>query len=210
MASQLSKLHSREAMILMYIADELSPADRAEVDRRIAADDALQGLLVELGSIWRQVDSAIEMTDAGTTAERRAAHVAADTSRMMRQWMLRLPVKPPAARTLQIPRWAYAAVAAMLALAIYVWPSHRSKTAGPVAQVAPGEILSPADATVANNDSMAAVILHPTGVSTVSEGIPQLLAMVREYSSLDAGPVIDSMTVPGEDPVDHSSSPKPN
>jgi anti-sigma factor RsiW len=210
MASQLSKLHSSEAMILMYIADELSPADRAEVDRRIAGDDSLRELLVQLGSSWRQVESAIEMTDAGTITERRAAHVAADISRMMRQWMLQRPVKAPAARTLQIPRWAYAAVAAMLALAIYVWPSHRSETAGPVVQAVPGEIVSPDDAPVANNDSMAAVILHPTGVSMVSEGIPQLLAMVREYSPLDAGPVIDSITVPGDDPVDQSSSPKPN
>ena len=132
MASVLQQLDDKQAVLLMYVADELTPDDRAEVERMLAVDADLRAELERLrdASAWfadqmRRSDRFARPTVPEYAAVRRVG-------RAMRQWHARrLAAAPagPAARTLRYPWWAYPlAAAASVVIAFLVWWGNTERT----------------------------------------------------------------------------------
>ncbi len=128
MASLLEQL-DREAMLLLYLADELSLEERAEVDRRLNADaslatelEQLRGMHEEICGELAVVDSAAPLPMSCETAVRRA-------SRAMKQWHVDRVGKPPAPGPVRhpfhVPWWGYASgVAAAIIVGVVIWSSN--------------------------------------------------------------------------------------
>lgn len=124
MSQHLHNLENNEAILLMYLADELDAEDRAEVEQMLAADAQLRAQLNALSAAQRQVETALSQSDAhqplfGMESER------GRVVRAMRQWQLektvglsRASVKP----IRSIPGWVKvsAALAASFA-AFMIW-----------------------------------------------------------------------------------------
>src|SRR5688572_10614120 len=102
MASE-SEQHERETTLLMYAADEMSAAERAEFERRLASDPQLAAELQQLRAAQQRVEAGLAELDqqqrppvSDAVAVRRAA-------RAMQQWQLRrssLQASPPAVKAL--------------------------------------------------------------------------------------------------------------
>ena len=124
MSSLLHNLGSNEAILLMYLADELPREDRAEVERMLSSDAALRADLDRL----RGVD---EMLSAATSADGSMSRAANEMAvrrvlREMKRHQTELALRPvPAAPTPQriLPLWTvpFAAAAAALFLFIGLW-----------------------------------------------------------------------------------------
>ena len=126
MASLLHQLETDEAVLLMYLADELPPEDRAEVDRRLAADAGLCAGLDRLRSAYESVAAAVERDDRLGRLPVPESVAVRRVGREMRQWHARRlaaaarPAVPAA--MLRYPWWAYPlAAAASIILAFLVW-----------------------------------------------------------------------------------------
>ena len=105
--------------LLLYLADELSPEDRAEVERRLLADPELRAELESLREAQALADSRLAALYAATPVDEGAA--VRNVSRALRQWQARPRVAAPAgaadAGPRRFPPWAYpVAVAAAVAL----------------------------------------------------------------------------------------------
>ena len=125
MSSLLQQLQSDEAVLMMYVADELPPEDRAAVERRLAADGRLRGeldRLREAHEAFAAAMPALDRTDRPPVPEAVAVRrvVAA-----MRQWQAQRVVPAAAAAPappLRFPRWAYPlAAAAAVVFALVAW-----------------------------------------------------------------------------------------
>jgi anti-sigma factor RsiW len=112
-----------EAILILYIAGELSPADRQEVERRLQTDGTLRAQLREIQSLHESFEQAMQ------SADQNPAHTIPDgvairrTSRLMRQWVAqrRTPEIPVEIRE-SIPWLRYGlSAAAVLLLAGGIW-----------------------------------------------------------------------------------------
>jgi anti-sigma factor RsiW len=127
MTSILQKLDSQEAILLMYLADELPAADRAEVDRRLAAEPALRAELLALRLTHEQVMAGLEQLDAADrhaqADDLSARRIAREMSRRQVELAARPAVVAPAWRRRSWPWWAYSAAsaAAMVFIIIGLW-----------------------------------------------------------------------------------------
>jgi hypothetical protein len=121
---------NKESMLLMYVADELSAADRAEVDRRLASDPVFAAELRRLESSVRTFEAAMARLDATALPHesiivRRIGlamrqHIADDLSAEVASTCI------ARRRTLRYPGWAYPAAAAAAVLIAFVsWWGHR-------------------------------------------------------------------------------------
>ncbi|HEX4123251.1 MAG TPA: hypothetical protein VHY37_00885 [Tepidisphaeraceae bacterium] len=131
----LEKLDNNEAVLLMYLAEELPTEDRAEIERMLAGDESLRGQLASVrlaqeatertlraldAASPRGARSGLESGSAGEAAAIRRIH------RSMHSHLLRKlaerPAAPAAKRGLRYPWWCYptAAIAASV-LAFLVW-----------------------------------------------------------------------------------------
>src|SRR5690242_14753817 len=63
MSSLLNQLQSDEAILLMYIADELPAADRAKIETRLDSDANLRARLAELRSLRDTVNTSLAHLD---------------------------------------------------------------------------------------------------------------------------------------------------
>jgi hypothetical protein len=124
-SSLLQQLENNEAVLLMYLAGELPPDDRAEVELLLAGDAALRaeferlrGAYDAFGSGMRVLDSATRLPVPEATSVRRVGAA-------MRQWHAARQARPPARPRLpelRYPWWAYpAAAAASVVIAFLVW-----------------------------------------------------------------------------------------
>src|SRR5579862_7752185 len=125
MSDEQDQLPPSHAILLMYLADELSPRDREEVEGKLAADEKLRSELESLrqsqGLIWAGLSELDELTRPPVpdgVAIRRA-------SKLVRNWVEELEKIPP---PIQMPRrqvpWIRigAAVAAMILIGYFLWP----------------------------------------------------------------------------------------
>jgi len=127
--SLLNKLDSNEAVLLMYLAEELPAEDRAEVEQMLAGDGALREQLECL----RQVQSVVSghfAIEQQRQAFKNDEAVVRRTLREMRRHKLESAARPAvegAAQRWRLlrnwPRWAYpaAAAAAVLFVLLGLW-----------------------------------------------------------------------------------------
>lgn len=119
----LNQLDNDESVLLLYLAGELSTDDRAEVDRRLAAEPALRGALTRLEAVhgavadwFKQADAPVVADDEGrgrsmvavrrvsrAFVQRRAAEDAAKAAAAKNESMWPKSL---------LPRWAYPLTAA--------------------------------------------------------------------------------------------------
>jgi hypothetical protein len=113
------------SMLLMYLTEELSPAEQAEVRKRLAADPSLQRELDELQNVQHEFDHAMSGLDAADPLIGQASAVVR-ISRAMRQHKVNrvaVEYKLPA-RSIslwqRVPRWTYPLAAAAALGLIYI------------------------------------------------------------------------------------------
>ena len=125
MASLLQQLENNEAMLLMYLADELPAEDRAEVERMLAVDAGLRADLDRLQGAYNAFAAAVERQDAVSRPPVPESVAVRRVGRAMAQWHARRlatakQVEPVS--TLRYPWWAYPlAAAASIVMAFLVW-----------------------------------------------------------------------------------------
>src|SRR5215212_1630903 len=88
MSTQLQQLENDQAVLLMYLAGELAGADRAEVDRRLAADAGLRAELDRLRETYHWLEAAMAQADAAAGPVPALAKAAAvrRVGRAVREW----------------------------------------------------------------------------------------------------------------------------
>jgi hypothetical protein len=153
----------KESILLLYLADELSATDRAEVERMLSADAGLQSELERLSAAQSSFESAMATLDARPLASESV--VTRRIGAAMRQKLAEQVAKPqPAApapqRRTRYPWWAYptASAAAVLIAMVSYWghqpdgksnlPAHTDQ--GPMVQI-PGDTANRTLATAADD-----------------------------------------------------------
>lgn len=138
MTSSLHQLENNEAILLMYLADELSAVDRAEVEQMLDSDAGMRAELDRLRAMRDETVAGLAGLDAGArlpVSERVAVRRA---TRMMRQWQIDHAHAPPPQsplRELRFPWWSYPlTTAAAVLIAFLVWWGHRSESPARQAQ----------------------------------------------------------------------------
>jgi hypothetical protein len=129
----------REPTLLLYLFDELSPGDRAEVKRLLAQDSTLQSDLESLRALHGKVvgglqdlDAALPLTTSGDQSVRRVM-------RDMRRHQLEIETRPPAELEKKLygdwPRWVkpLAAAAAIIIVTLGMWGMDFFDFLGPAA-----------------------------------------------------------------------------
>ena len=133
MSSLLKQIDDDDSLLMLYLVDELSDADRAAVDQRLLGDESLREKLDDLRSTYA---SSIDLLAAGDEAT--PLPVSSDVatrrvSRLIRQWQVDHVVGPREAeavpvRGLRYPWWVYpTSAAAALFLAFLVWWGHADR-----------------------------------------------------------------------------------
>jgi anti-sigma factor RsiW len=124
MRSVLDEFSDRESSLLLYLADELSPADRAQLERMLASDPSLAAKLQALRLSQDSLDAALARVDAQHAVPGSASAAARQFGRAVRQWHAdRLAnIQIGDAKSLRFPWWSYPlATAAAITLAVVVW-----------------------------------------------------------------------------------------
>src|SRR5688500_528987 len=86
MRSLLDHLEDHDAVLLMYLADELPAEDRARVEQMLASDPALAGRLEHLRAAQDAVDVAIARADATHPLPGSESAGVRQVGRMIRNW----------------------------------------------------------------------------------------------------------------------------
>src|SRR5829696_4788295 len=113
MRSLLDHLDSPDAVLLMYLADELPGEDRARVERMLADDGALRDQLERLRAAQDAVAGALALADAARPLPGSAAAGVRQVGRMIRTWQVDRLTRTAAAhdrhapRNLRFPYWSY-------------------------------------------------------------------------------------------------------
>jgi len=130
MANILEQLESDQAVLLMYLADELSRSDRAQVDHRLSSEEKLRAELAAITADYAAVTEAMDRMDVQTPVRISADAAAGRVGRMMRQWTtgrLARPVMIIEPKKMPLPWWCYPLVsAACIAIAVTVWSIYRN------------------------------------------------------------------------------------
>jgi len=137
MASVLQQLDTNQAVLLMYLADELPAAERGEVDRMLAVDAGLRAELDRLRDAYEWFSAEVARDDGATRPAVPQTAAVRRVGRAMRQWhaarLAAAPAPAPSGAGLRYPWWAYPlAAAASIVIAFLVWWGNTDST--PVAQ----------------------------------------------------------------------------
>jgi len=110
MAGMLHNLENNEAILLMYLADELPAEDRAEVEQQLASDAGLRTLLEQMTEAWAACGGALETADAVGSQPLPVGAATRRASRLVRQWATERLARPAPvvdAHRLPFPWWSY-------------------------------------------------------------------------------------------------------
>jgi hypothetical protein len=144
MADLLQQLENNEAILWMYLADELGAEDRAEVDRMLATDPMLRQLVDDLRAADQFLRDRVRAVDAELP---QADIVARRTALAMQRRRIELLVRPkpapaPVAKY-RWPWWSYPVAAAAAAGLVYlVWWGHQPIEPTPVPK-SPNVVFNP-------------------------------------------------------------------
>jgi hypothetical protein len=115
---------SSSGLLLMYLANELSPADRARVEEQLALGGTVAAELESLRAANAAYEQAMRMLDAQAPPEVSQPAAAERACDLVREWTegrLARPA-PVKARELLFPWWSYPlAAAAAILIAVTLW-----------------------------------------------------------------------------------------
>ncbi|HEY7087485.1 MAG TPA: hypothetical protein VH518_05305 [Tepidisphaeraceae bacterium] len=125
MRSILEQLDSDQAMLLMYLAEELDQIDRVRVEQRLATEDALRAELEQLREAKESLHAGMSAVDAAQPLNGAGGALERKLSRLFKQWQADR-ARSAATTTPQSERrsfwWAYPVAAAILMVIAYtVW-----------------------------------------------------------------------------------------
>jgi hypothetical protein len=173
----LQQLESNEAVLLMYLAGELPPQDRAEVEQMLATDPSMRGALDRLREANDAFESAMPALDRATRLAAPEAVGVRRAVRAMRQWQARrlaAPKPAEARRKFQFPLWAYpVAAAASVVIAFLVWWGNTDRAGRPDAYAIGGRPVPVAPAI--SPDSDVALAWAMGGPADVSDEVTSLI-----------------------------------
>jgi anti-sigma-K factor RskA len=127
----LQDLHNNEAILLMYLAGELTPQDHAEVEQMLGTDATLRHELASLQQMQEQITGSLAELDRHTRPAVPQAFAEAGIYRMIRQWHEQ---RRRMTRTLVLPRrvmprvWFGLATAASIIIGYFVWLAYHPST----------------------------------------------------------------------------------
>jgi anti-sigma factor RsiW len=131
----LHHLENNDAVLLMYLAGELPPDDRLEIEQQLKTDAGLRASLEELKSLTGGITETFAAADGfalpQSTESARSAAMTRRVSRAMTKQRLEQSARPAETDTagpqknwlLRLPRWAYpiTAAAVLLIAAVSYW-----------------------------------------------------------------------------------------
>ena len=125
MASVLEQL-DRDAVALMYVAEELSAEDRADIERRISQDSELAQAIERARRDVESFEQALRSEDAQTALPMSADTAVRRVSRAMKQWQVdrltKQAMQPGARARFRLPVWAYpTGVAVAVIVGALIW-----------------------------------------------------------------------------------------
>jgi len=147
MKSLLHTLNDNEAVLLMYLFNELPADDRAEVEEMLAFDGGLRCELEQLKAMHQTIDGALEVADARVASPRAEAAVRRQAYKAIDQWDTRqhalvapIPIKPRS--LLRLVLYSSGIAAAILVGFSYIWvmSSHSD-----LSLIGPGPLVSAGD-----------------------------------------------------------------
>lgn len=129
MPNLLQELQNNEAVLLMYVTDELPDEDRAEVEQMLASDASLRAELEEVRLALASSSSAMASLDRLTRLPVKRDAALRQVNRLMARWnverLAKVPVPVPV-KGLIFPWWSYPlATAASVMLAFLVFWGNR-------------------------------------------------------------------------------------
>jgi anti-sigma factor RsiW len=148
---------NKEALLILYLADELSAQERADVERMLASDVPMRQMLEELRGAQATIAAALARLDeAQPMPQAEVAAVSRRTGRAMKQWQTQQIAKQAAPMTGSNPRrglagwrgYALAAAVAILFIGLSVYWGQQGVTSTPPAPGAgddPQLVITPDD-----------------------------------------------------------------
>ncbi|MCC6424412.1 MAG: hypothetical protein IT447_13125 [Phycisphaerales bacterium] len=134
MANLMQQFDNNENLLLMYLADELEPLERAHVEQLLSTNAELRLELERVRQALESALSALDGLDEADPSHLRQEAAVRQVGRMIRQWqVLHQPTEQPMIRRkgLAYPWWSYpTAAAAAVLLAFLVWWGNQS--GGPI------------------------------------------------------------------------------
>jgi anti-sigma-K factor RskA len=127
MPGETENFDQAPALLLMYLADELSPRDRAELENRLRLDQALASELERLRAAQEFFDGAMKAMDFSQAASASDAAAADRADRAIRVWAAARNSRPRQAKPKEhfLPWWSYTlASAAAVLVAVVYWGIH--------------------------------------------------------------------------------------
>ena len=125
MESLLHQLENNEAILLMYLADELSGEDRAEVEQMLSTDAALRAELEALRALQARAFGGLDGYEAHARLPVSEGVAVRQAMRVMRHWQIAHAQAPPpeeSVKELRFPWWSYPlTTAAAVLIAFLVW-----------------------------------------------------------------------------------------
>ena len=113
---------------MLYLAEEMAPAERSAFQQRLASDEALAAELETLRAAQQAAFEAIDRADRSSRLPASQGVAVRRVIRAIQQWQIRRikPTLEPARRGLPLPWWCYpAAAAASIITAFLVWSSRQ-------------------------------------------------------------------------------------
>jgi anti-sigma factor RsiW len=126
MKSGLEQFDSREAMLLMYLADELSVDDKHEVNRLLAEDETLRAELESLREMESACFSGLAEMDRVMRPPVPESVTIRRVSRLIRNWVKeQAEIPEPIPMPVRTTPWLRygVAVAAMVMIGYFLWPT---------------------------------------------------------------------------------------
>lgn len=184
MRSILNQLESNEAILLMYLADELPGGDRAQIERRLSSDASLRTQLDQLRMAQGAIDVSLKRLDAVQTLPGSQGPAVRQIVRSMRQWHVNRvaeAARPRAAlRNLRFPWWSYPlAAAAAVTFAFLAWWWNLPEQVLPQVVQNPPEQIAPDPDDADDTDYQAPIVLALDNASELTN-LERELQAVRE------------------------------
>jgi len=130
MKKSLEQIEDKDSILLMYLSDELSPEERAQVDQMLAADPALAGRLEAMTQLHQFFTKVMGSLDESEPAEPSQSALRGPM-RLLRKYALeRGRPAPVEVVTHSIPwmRYGFSVAAAMLVGCLIWWNVHPAPT----------------------------------------------------------------------------------
>jgi anti-sigma factor RsiW len=132
MATVIETLDNPQQMLLLYLAGELPPEDRLEVERRLANDKSLASELDRLSALRLEIEQGIARLDKSSglalRAEAAGRQVAREICRQIALPRVATPMVAESRRHRLMPWLVPAGIAAAVVIGIMGWVGHRQVT----------------------------------------------------------------------------------